>query len=248
MMVHYTTLAREAPIRGKRESRRRKACRDNRRYGRVEGTETGIEIRLRTYEQGCVSSLEIVFIRHAQGEHTLRAPASLDTVHPPLTSLGRSQAESLRERLQPGPKDLVVASPTLRTLQTAAIVAEGREADVFVSPWIGPRMFPLRPELHTLLCDYIMSAKSVKKQFPGFHVVHDHYWGLTNEGINRMEQPLFESVADQFLSWAAKRKPSRLLAISHDGTITHYRERLTGETYSRDHFLGDAAFTAVKRG
>lgn len=190
--------------------------------------------------------MEIVFIRHAQGEHTLRPPASLDTVHPSLTSLGRTQATALRERLRPGPTDLVVASPTLRTLQTAEILTQDLGIDVYVSPWIGPRMFPLNPEFHTLLCDYIMSAKSVKKQFPGFTVVHDHYWGLTNEGVNRMEISLFESVADQFLRWAADRGAPRLLAVSHDGTITHYRERLTGETFGREQFLGDGAYTAVE--
>jgi hypothetical protein len=109
-------------------------------------------------------------------------------------------------------------------------------------------MFPLHPEQHTLLCDYIMSAKSVKKQFPEFSVVHDHYWGLSNEGINRAEPDLFESVTEQFLAWALERRVPRLFVISHDGTITHYRERLTGESLRREHFLGDAAYTALTVG
>jgi broad specificity phosphatase PhoE len=194
------------------------------------------------------SWLEIVFIRHAQGQHTLHPPASLDMIHPSLTPLGRKQAADLRNRLEPTTADLVVASPTIRTLQTASILTEHSGIEVFVSPWVGPRMFPLRMEQHTLLCDYIMSVKSVKKQFPGCTMVHNHYWGLSNEGINRMAPELFESVTDQLLSWAASRRAARILVISHDGTITHYRERLTGETLRREHFLGDAAYMALTVG
>ncbi|MCI3926328.1 phosphoglycerate mutase family protein [Paenibacillus sp. TRM 82003] len=194
--------------------------------------------------------MEIVFIRHAQGEHSLREPALLDTIHPPLTALGRTQAAALRDRLRPSPSDLVVASPTLRTLQTAAILTDRTGVDVFVSPWIGPRMYPTETDVHTSLCDYLMSAKSAKKKFPAFTVAHDHYWGLSNEGIDQIEQSVFESVADQFMAWVIERrpKPARLLAVSHDGTIMHYRERLTGETFARELILGDGAYTAVRLG
>jgi len=179
------------------------------------------------------SLLEIVLVCHGQGEHSLQPPASLEVVHPALTALGRTQAAALRERLQPTPRDAIVAGPTLRALQTAAIATEGTGAVVFVSPYLGPRTFPF-PEDDAEVCaitslsDYILSAKSVKKQFPAFRVLHDHYRGITNEGVGRMDRERFRGSVERLVAWAVGLRRARLLAFSHGGTIAHYRELLAG--------------------
>lgn len=40
--------------------------------------------------------MELIFVRHGQGEHTLNLPKSLNLKNPPLTKLGQLQAEALR--------------------------------------------------------------------------------------------------------------------------------------------------------
>jgi broad specificity phosphatase PhoE len=43
--------------------------------------------------------VELVFIRHGQGEHTLNLPDSLQIQDPPLTKEGVYQAQSLQSQI-----------------------------------------------------------------------------------------------------------------------------------------------------
>lgn len=183
------------------------------------------------------------FIRHAQGEHTVERPGSLETIHPSLTALGRQQAAALCNKMALQESDLLVASPTIRTLQTAEILTGASGARIYVSPLVGPRMFPPAGDGDaTLLCDFILSAKAVKRRFPQTFVLYEHYKGLSNEGLNRAYPQRYGEAVGTMLEWIRMQRSERVFIVSHDGTITDYRQRLTGRPLTRDDFLGDAGY------
>jgi broad specificity phosphatase PhoE len=65
--------------------------------------------------------VELIFIRHGQGEHTLDLPVSLQVADLRLTKDGISQEESLQTQFILTEKDILVISPIRRTLETAII-------------------------------------------------------------------------------------------------------------------------------
>lgn len=68
--------------------------------------------------------MKLVFVRHGEGEHTKDLPASLQMLNPSLTDEGRNQAGFIQFNVPLQKTDILIASPTLRTLQTAAIWSE----------------------------------------------------------------------------------------------------------------------------
>ncbi|WP_345742184.1 histidine phosphatase family protein [Cytobacillus gottheilii] len=59
------------------------------------------------------NKLELVFIRHGQGEHTLNLPYSLYTTDTSLTKEGIIQARELRTQFPISEDDIVIISPIL---------------------------------------------------------------------------------------------------------------------------------------
>lgn len=180
--------------------------------------------------------MELVFVRHGHGEHLVDYPQRLDTLHPGLTDYGVHQIIQLRRQLRVCEDDLVIVSPTERTIQTAEILVSHN--DFWVSPCVGPRMFPLQPANMELLCDRIYSRVEVEVANSGLGFV-DLGLDLWDQGINKIEQVEFEHIAGQFLSWCNK-KAKRTVIISHDGTITNYRLYLGEKNLTRADFLGEA--------
>ncbi|WP_240762909.1 histidine phosphatase family protein [Paenibacillus thalictri] len=82
-------------------------------------------------------------------------PNRLNTLHPSLTEYGKFQITQLRDEIKIDPDDLVLVSPTKRTIETATIIKNGM--DFIISPFVGPRMFPQNPNLPFLACDQILS-------------------------------------------------------------------------------------------
>ena len=83
--------------------------------------------------------MELIFIRHGQGEHTLNLQESLGSINPSLTNVGRLQAKRLRSSLPLTPEDALIVSPTLRTHQTASIWSESIDCCKIVHPLAAPR-------------------------------------------------------------------------------------------------------------
>jgi hypothetical protein len=104
-------------------------------------------------------SMEIIFIRHGHGEHLLDHPNQLNTLHPSLTDYGTFQVKQLQENFPIFNDDLMLVSPTKRTIQTAQILAPTNK--LYISPLVGPRMFPQNPDLPALKCDYIYSKEEI---------------------------------------------------------------------------------------
>ena len=87
--------------------------------------------------------MELIFIRHGEGEHTLNLPASLHKRNPSLTINGMDQAKKLKDRFPLSTQDIVFISPLVRTMQTAILWADGLDCRKIVTPYVSPRMFSL---------------------------------------------------------------------------------------------------------
>jgi broad specificity phosphatase PhoE len=97
--------------------------------------------------------MNIIFIRHGQGEHTLNFPESLQIVDPCLTEKGKVQSKRLSERFLLTADDMMIISPTRRTIQTAKHWDHPCNSQHIIHNAVGPRMFPLLPTSRALLCD-----------------------------------------------------------------------------------------------
>lgn len=181
-------------------------------------------------------NLELVFIRHGQGEHTLNLPYSLYTTDPSLTDEGIIQAQELRNQLPILKDDIVIISPTRRTLQTAMIWTEGLNATKLVSPLVSPRKFPLKRNSNTLPCDQLLKRAEIRKEFPTFILDKESSQNLWIDGINTIPEDEFTLLARHFLEWCKTQDKKRIFIVSHDGTITSYRQYILGEKLSRDDF------------
>ena len=186
--------------------------------------------------------MEIIFIRHGQGEHTLDLPGSLQIQDPSLTQEGVNQAEALQSQFTLTERDLVVISPVRRTLETAKILTKDINCRKIVSPFVSPRMFPQNPEWKTLPCDRMLDKELIKKEFPCFtidEVLSEELW---TSGINTMPEQEFSIVAETFLTWCKSQGVEHIYIVSHDGTINSYREFIGGEKLTREDFLTDAGW------
>lgn len=81
-----------------------------------------------------VRNVTLTLIRHAETDANVNNIASTDVPGPPLTEVGREQAESLANRLSGNKYDGVYASQMERTQQTAAPMAKALGEQVTVLP------------------------------------------------------------------------------------------------------------------
>jgi broad specificity phosphatase PhoE len=186
--------------------------------------------------------VELIFIRHGQGEHTLNLPDSLQVQDPALTKEGVYQAESLQSQITLNERDIVVISPVRRTLETANILTKDISCRKIVSPLVSPRMFPQNPEWKTLPCDRMLNKKLIKEQFPSFTFEEGLSEELWTSGINTMPEQEFRLLAETFLIWCKSQSVEHLYLVSHDGTINSYRQLIRGEKLTRKDFLKDAGW------
>ncbi|MBN8234052.1 histidine phosphatase family protein [Halobacillus kuroshimensis] len=190
--------------------------------------------------------MEIVFIRHGQGEHTLNVPKTLHISDPSLTNEGIIQATALKKELSLTGKDVILSSPTQRTLQTASILCEDIPVRKLVSPLVAPRMFPQLPEEKTLPCDEILSKEEAVGRFPDFYLHESLRGDLWELGINTMPPKKFKVLAEEFLKACEQLTiNNRIHIVSHDGTITSIREVITGRTLTREDFPKETGWLSV---
>ncbi|KMK76781.1 histidine phosphatase family protein [Alkalihalobacillus pseudalcaliphilus] len=190
--------------------------------------------------------MDIIFIRHAEGKHTIDLPNSLYLEDPTLTVKGESQARSLQQTFSLTLDDLMVISPMRRTLQTASLFAHPIMCESIVHPFVGPRVFPLNKSGNTLPCDQLLAIEMIREDFPSFHIHQADDPHLWKNGINTISQTEFELIARDFLNWCKSLKKDRLFIVSHDGTITAYRELIKNVALTRDDFLHDAGWVIEK--
>lgn len=153
--------------------------------------------------------MKLVFVRHGEGEHTKDLPSTLQVLHPSLTDEGRNQAKLLQCNVPLQETDILVVSPTIRTLQTATIWSAKVACQKIVHPSVSPRF---------------SIEKSTNKQ-------------LWTEGINTISENRFRQIVDEFLRWCYEIGAERICIVSHDGTITAYRQYLQKVVLTRTDFL-----------
>lgn len=191
--------------------------------------------------------MELLFVRHGQGEHTVNFPESLHITDPPLTERGRSQASKLSEEFQLNDDDMIIVSPLRRTIQTALCWNHNGGSRIIIHNAIGPRMFPLLPASRSLPCDSPLSKSTLSSDFPNLSVIESDYikW---DEGINAVDEPIFHRVAKDFMDFCKSLNRKRIHIVSHDGTITSYRQFLGEESLTRQDFLTETGWHLVKGG
>ncbi|AOZ90992.1 phosphoglycerate mutase family protein [Paenibacillus crassostreae] len=187
--------------------------------------------------------MELIFIRHAQGEHTVNLPVSLDIRNPGLTKTGIEQSRILANKFILKPEDIVIVSPTRRTIETANIFINEEKIKKYISPLIGPRMFPQNPEWLTLACDEIYCSGDIEELYKEFEVV-DFNEDLWTEGINTINERLFEELVERFIDWI-KTFETTVYLITHDGTINNYRQILEERNLTRTDFLKETEWYKV---
>ena len=190
--------------------------------------------------------MELIFIRHGQGEHTLFLPKSLNHPDPSLTQNGIEQAKMLRNQFPLSEDDVLLISPIRRTLQTALIWSEGVRCQRIVTPLVSPRIFPQKKEWSsTLPCDVILTKDKILNEFTDFHLVEDLSLELWKKGINTLPEKEFNSIAEMFLMRCRKLGKEKIYIVSHDGTITSYRQYITGNKLSREDFPKETGWFTV---
>lgn len=188
--------------------------------------------------------MEIIFIRHAQGEHTTNMPTSLEIRHPALTEEGKEQARKLIGIFDLKPTDIIISSPTRRTIETANIVTESQNLKKYISPLIGPRMFSQNPEWVTYGCDVIYKRQDIDELYMDYEIV-DFNEDVWTEGINKIDGAKFKELVQRFIEWA-KTLNGKVYLITHDGTINNYRQIIGEKQIRRDDFLGETGWYKMK--
>jgi len=185
--------------------------------------------------------MKIVFIRHGQGEHTLNAPDSLQVIDPWLTDEGIDQSIRLNDRFPVTVDDMIVISPTRRTIHTALNWDSQRKSQFFIHNAVGPRMFPLLPASRALPCDTPLPKEDIRSQFTHIPIIESEFttWNI---GINAIQESLFHQVADGFINWCRALNRQTIYVVSHDGTITSYRQFFGESSVTRKDFLGETGF------
>ncbi|UOE95046.1 phosphoglycerate mutase family protein [Alkalihalobacillus sp. LMS39] len=190
--------------------------------------------------------MELIFIRHGEAEHTLNIPNSLQISDPLLTDEGINQAKMLRTQLPLSTKDILVISPLRRALQTAHYWSEGINCKKLVNPLVSPRKFPQVSEGRTLPCDELLDRKKISDEFPSIKIEEELPEELWVNGINILPQQDFDYLAKQFLDWCRQQETQKVYIISHDGTITSYRQFISGDKLTRDDFPKETGWFNIK--
>jgi len=82
----------------------------------------------------------IIFLRH--GDHALRSGFYPDHMTMGLSEKGKQQAREAASQLKAFPIDSIVASPLLRSKETAAIIAEAIGLPISIDSRLSERVFP----------------------------------------------------------------------------------------------------------
>lgn len=181
--------------------------------------------------------MELIFIRHGQGEHTLNLPESLHLSNPSLSNQGRIQAKKLRSILPLTSEDVLIVSPTLRTLQTASIWSKNIKCGKLIHPLVAPRIFPARLAATTLPCDELLGLERLQEEFPSFVLAQNLSSSLWSMGINVLPEEEFNLLAEEFMGFCRSLRCRRIYIVTHDGTITSYQQKISGQQLTREDFL-----------
>lgn len=161
--------------------------------------------------------------------------------NPWLTEKGIDQSIRLNDRFPVTVDDMIVISPTRRTIQTALHWDSQQKSQFIIHNAVGPRMFPVLPASRALPCDTPLPKEDIQSQFIHIPIIESDFtpWNI---GINAIQEPFFHQVADEFINWCRELNKQHIFVISHDGTITSYRKYCGEFSVTRKDFLGETGF------
>ncbi|MCX6712772.1 MAG: histidine phosphatase family protein [Candidatus Vogelbacteria bacterium] len=114
--------------------------------------------------------MKVYFVRHGESEgNATRIWSGSET---PLTDLGYKQAEFVANRLGKLPIDLVIASPYVRTQQTAEVIAEKLGKEIITSSLFTERKKPSEVEglsMDDEKCVSVMAESWKNFYLPDYH-------------------------------------------------------------------------------
>lgn len=160
----------------------------------------------------------MILIRHGQSEfnvvygRTRRDPGIPD---PALTGEGRRQAEALAEALRGEPVRRLVASPYVRALETATIIAEALSLPVIVDPLVRERA--------AFVCDIGTRTSELRRRWPLYRFDHleEEWW----PSLDETEAGVAARAQDFRRAMAGTPNWHELAVVSHWGFI----RALTGQ-------------------
>jgi broad specificity phosphatase PhoE len=165
--------------------------------------------------------------------------SAVNPYNPPLSPVGVEQAEETADRLKDERVDYIIASPFLRTVQTANIIAEkiGKKVilEAGLSEWLTLKDFDYNPELDD---PYILTRDYPNIDPESGHLVHTTY-PEDSDALNKR--------IDKTISKIITKYGNYILIISHGSPIRSIFKSLVhydGEEFpsmcsvSRFHYQG----------
>ncbi|MED3527887.1 histidine phosphatase family protein [Bacillus cereus] len=189
--------------------------------------------------------MELIFARHGEGEHNTEEPNSFQILHPRLTAKGIKQAKDLKKQFNLQDSDVIIASPTYRTLQTAEIFSYGKLNNLFFSYAASPRIYPYRKSAKTLPCDVVLENNKIIQLFPQFKNLKENLNNIDILSINAMNEKEFSPILFNFLQSCKNMNTDRVFIFSHDGAINFFKEHILNQKFTRMDMLDTAKFTVL---
>lgn len=87
--------------------------------------------------------------------------------------------------------------------------------------------------------------RSNKRRIRGFSLEEELANKWWSKGINKLPEAEFKVIAEGFLKWCKEIRNKRIYIVSHDGTITTYRQLFTGKELTRNDFPKEIGFIEV---
>jgi hypothetical protein len=86
-------------------------------------------------------------------------------------------------------------------------------------------------------CDELLDSERIHYEFPDFALAPDVAFSLWSTGINVLSEDEFDLLMGEFIGFCRIFQRERIYIITHDGTITSCRQKISGQQLSRQDFL-----------
>ncbi|HDR8434967.1 MULTISPECIES: phosphoglycerate mutase family protein [Bacillus cereus group] len=192
--------------------------------------------------------MKLIFLRHGEAEHNINEPDSFQIQHPRLTLKGITQVQNFKKNFNNLVKeDIIVASPTYRTLETAELFTKEYACRKYICYAIGPRIYPYRESAKTLPCDVVMKEKELSRFSiaNSFGLLYKKCFDENLISVNHVSERHYQDIALSFLDWCRAQERKRIFLVTHDGTINTFKELILNKKFTRDDMLNEGEFVTL---
>lgn len=92
----------------------------------------------------------------------------------------------------------------------------------------------------------MLNQRNIQQLFPQFLLAEEHNEELWSDGINTITELEFCTAAHSFIEWCKTLQVSRVMIVSHDGTITAYRQYVMKQVLTREDFLEETGMYEIQ--